>query len=62
MFSSNSKKCFSVTKRNLKYDNLITKTLNRDKLNKTISNKYQEYIWSREITFNPKKKKISYSW
>ena len=44
MFSSNSKKCFSVTKRNLKYDNLITKTLNRDKLNKTISNKYQEYI------------------
>jgi len=36
--------------------------LNKDKLNKTISNKYQEYIWSGEITFNPKKKKISYSW
>jgi len=31
-------------------------------LNKTISNKYQGYIWSGEITFNPKKKKISYSW
>jgi len=38
--------------------------LNKDKLNKTISNKYQEYIWSAEITFNPnpKTKKISYSW
>ena len=27
-----------------------------------LGNKYQEYIWSGEITFNPKKKKINYSW
>jgi len=33
------------------------KTLNKDKLNRTISNKYQEYNWSGEITFNPKKKR-----
>jgi len=26
-------------------------------LNKTTLNKYQEYNWSGEITFNPKKKR-----